>query len=231
MPTTRSGVSSTGNVETPSIKTTPSKQAKTGKKRKIERVESSSSSGKNRKTDRGRDNGQTAIENGSKADKHEEFAAPIDAKKNSNQQDTHIAEDDGKLQSDETSQRGNSAEQSSKTREGLDNSADTERSSESKRGQSHRDADRKKSMPSSILEKGIIYFFFRGRVDVEEPGSIEDIARSYIVLCPIPLGARLGDNKLDDNDLARLLALPKKVLPKSHRDRFMLVIGHLSALD
>src|SRR5438552_709571 len=103
MPTTRSGVSSTGNVEMPSIKTTPSKQAKTGKKRKIERVESSSSSGKNRKTDRDRDNGQTAIEDGSNGDKHEEFAIPIDAKKNDNQQDTHIAEDDGKLQSDETS--------------------------------------------------------------------------------------------------------------------------------
>ncbi len=76
-------------------------------------------------------------------------------------------------------------------------------------------------MPSTILEKGIIYFFFRGRVGIEEPQGVQDVARSYIVLRPLPLGAKLGEGPLEDLGNNRLLALPKKVLPVSHRDRFM----------
>ena len=48
------------------------------------------------------------------------------------------------------------------------------------------DEEREAKIPSSILEKGIIYFFFRGRVGVEDPQGIEDVARSYIVLRPLP---------------------------------------------
>lgn len=76
-------------------------------------------------------------------------------------------------------------------------------------------------VPSSILEKGIIYFFFRGRVNVEDPDSVDDIARSYIVMRPLPHGAKLGDGPIGDDGNARLVALPKKVLPRSHRDRFI----------
>jgi len=83
------------------------------------------------------------------------------------------------------------------------------------------DPKREASIPSSILEKGIIYFFFRGRVNIDEPRGVEDIARSYIVLRPLPIGARLGEGPLEDAGNARLLALPKKVLPKSKRDRFL----------
>lgn len=84
------------------------------------------------------------------------------------------------------------------------------------------DPKRKAAIPSSILEKGIIYFFFRGRVGIEDPHGIEDVARSYIVLRPIPIGAKLGGGPLVDSGNARLLALPKKMLPKSHRDRFLM---------
>lgn len=48
------------------------------------------------------------------------------------------------------------------------------------------DEEREAKIPSSILEKGIIYFFFRGRVGIEDPQGIEDVARSYIVLRPLP---------------------------------------------
>lgn len=77
------------------------------------------------------------------------------------------------------------------------------------------------AMPSNILEKGIIYFFTRGRVGMDDPKSVQDIARSYIVLRPLPQDAKLTDGPIDDLKNNRLLALPKKVLPRSHRDVFM----------
>ena len=80
---------------------------------------------------------------------------------------------------------------------------------------------RDESTPSSILEKGIIYFFFRGRVGINEPSEVGDIARSYIVLRPLPHGAKLGDGPIADAGHNRMLALPKKVLPASPKDRFM----------
>ncbi|KAL9094365.1 MAG: hypothetical protein Q9165_003215 [Trypethelium subeluteriae] len=84
--------------------------------------------------------------------------------------------------------------------------------------------EREKRMPSSILEKGIIYFFTRGRVGIDEPESVQDIARSYFVLRPLPTDAKLGDGTIEDLKNNRLCALPKKVLPKSGRDRFMTFI-------
>lgn len=80
---------------------------------------------------------------------------------------------------------------------------------------------REHSTPSSILEKGVIYFFERGRVGIDEPSSPDEIARSYIVLRPIPHGAKIGQGPIGDAGHNRLIALPKKVLPKSPKDRFM----------
>ncbi len=80
---------------------------------------------------------------------------------------------------------------------------------------------REESTPSNILEKGIIYFFFRGRVGINEPNDVSDIARSYIILRPLPHGAKLGDGPIGDAGNNRMLALPKKVLPVSPKDRFM----------
>ncbi|EAS28955.3 uncharacterized protein CIMG_07701 [Coccidioides immitis RS] len=84
-----------------------------------------------------------------------------------------------------------------------------------------RSVDREEEIPSNVLEKGIIYFFFRSRVGVEEPESLEDIARSFIVLRPLPLGAELGKGPIGDDPNCRLLVLPKKQLPSSPRERYM----------
>lgn len=75
--------------------------------------------------------------------------------------------------------------------------------------------------PSNILEKGIIYFFFRGRVGVDDPKDVNDVARSYIVVRPIAHDAKLGEGPIGDAGNSRLFALPKKVLPTSGRDRFI----------
>ena len=84
-----------------------------------------------------------------------------------------------------------------------------------------KDAGRESVVPSNILEKGMIYFFFRGRVGMNEPHGTQDIARSYIVLRPLPVGAKIGGGPMESSGKNRLLALPRKVLPQSGRDRFM----------
>jgi hypothetical protein len=86
------------------------------------------------------------------------------------------------------------------------------------------DKKREEAMPSNILEKGIIYFFTRGRVDTDNVESIQDIARSFFVLRPLPDGAKLTDGAIQDVKNNRLVALPKKVWPKSGKDRFMAFI-------
>ncbi|KAL9031507.1 MAG: hypothetical protein Q9196_000486 [Gyalolechia fulgens] len=88
---------------------------------------------------------------------------------------------------------------------------------------------REESTPSSILEKGIIYFFFRGRVNIDTPSDVNDIARSYIILRPLPHGAKLGDGPIGDDGHNRMLALPKKVLPVSSKDRFMVFVEKANA--
>jgi hypothetical protein len=86
------------------------------------------------------------------------------------------------------------------------------------------DEERAAAIPSSILEKGIIYFVFRARVNIDVPEGVEDIARSYIILRPLPLGAKLGEGPLEDTGDARLLVLPKKVLPTSKAERFLVFV-------
>ena len=80
---------------------------------------------------------------------------------------------------------------------------------------------RDKEPPASILEKGLIYFLFRGRVNIDEPSEVDDIARSYMVMRPLPKDASLGDGPIGDDGNCRLLALPKKVLPLSGKDKFL----------
>lgn len=82
-------------------------------------------------------------------------------------------------------------------------------------------SQRAAEVPSNILEKGIIYFFTRNRVGITDSDSVGDLQRTFFVLRPIPTGAKLGDGALVDQDNIRLLALPKKVFPKSHNDKFM----------
>ncbi|PWI72229.1 hypothetical protein PCL_10852 [Purpureocillium lilacinum] len=100
--------------------------------------------------------------------------------------------------------------------------------SKSKSGAAERPGD-EPDVPSSILEKGIIYFFIRGRVNVEEPHKVDDIARTFILLRPIATDAKLGSGPLSDAGTTRVLALPKKQLPMSGRERFMAFVDMAGA--
>lgn len=82
-------------------------------------------------------------------------------------------------------------------------------------------SQRENQIPSNILEKGVIYFFTRNRVSVDDASSVGDLQRTFFVLRPLPTGAKLGDGVLQDLKNNRVLALPKKVFPKSSKDRFM----------
>lgn len=82
-------------------------------------------------------------------------------------------------------------------------------------------SQRESEVPSNILEKGIVYFFTRNRVGIEDSDGVDDLQRTFFVLRPMPIGAKLGDGALADRDNNRLFALPKKVFPKSHNDKFM----------
>lgn len=105
-----------------------------------------------------------------------------------------------------------------------------------------KDESRADQIPSSILERGVIYFFSRGRVNVDDMKSVTDIQRSFFVLRPLPAGTKLSSGVLRDTDLKdsstststssssnnssnssnnRLLALPKKVWPRTSADKFM----------
>lgn len=76
------------------------------------------------------------------------------------------------------------------------------------------------SVPT-ILERGNIYFFFRARVNIDEPHSLDDVARTYLVLRPQARDGHGGNDSDSSKGHTRLLALPKKVLPRTGRDRFM----------
>ncbi|RWA05943.1 hypothetical protein EKO27_g9163 [Xylaria grammica] len=80
---------------------------------------------------------------------------------------------------------------------------------------------REDEVPSSILEKGIIYFFFRGRVGIDDPSDVSEIQRSFMVLRPLDKDAKLGAGTIEDAGNIRLIAVPKKVFPRSGRDRWI----------
>lgn len=77
---------------------------------------------------------------------------------------------------------------------------------------------------SSTLENGIIYFFYRARVNVDDAHGTKDVARSYIVLRSLGNGVKVTEGPLDDAANSRLLALPKKMLPKKHGDGFLAIV-------
>lgn len=83
--------------------------------------------------------------------------------------------------------------------------------------------EREDVVPSNILEKGIIYFFFRPRVNVDDPNGMSEIARSFFVLRPTPLGAEFNGEQgsLDKDASCRLIMLPKKKFPVSHVEKDM----------
>lgn len=120
-----------------------------------------------------------------------------------------------------TSKDTNETQTSSKADDGADKSADASKTEATEEGAIEKSSQREKQMPSNILEKGVIYFFTRNRVSVDEAESVGDLQRTFFVLRPLPTGAKLGDGTIQDSKNNRLFALPKKVFPKSHNDRFM----------
>ncbi|TGZ80133.1 hypothetical protein EX30DRAFT_320428 [Ascodesmis nigricans] len=85
--------------------------------------------------------------------------------------------------------------------------------------------DRAQAAESSpILEKGIVYFFLRGKVDVENPENLNEVKRSYMVLRPIPMEKAIPaeDGKpVKDEGKARLIVIPKKRLPVRGYEKFL----------
>src|ERR1700737_3184423 len=69
---------------------------------------------------------------------------------------------------------------------------------------------------SSILEKGVFYFFFRPRVNTEDVTSITDVQKSYLLLRPTK------SNIASVQESLRIIQIPKKVLPKTGtHERFL----------
>ncbi|KAJ5119791.1 hypothetical protein N7448_010460 [Penicillium atrosanguineum] len=87
----------------------------------------------------------------------------------------------------------------------------------------YKSEEREHAVSSNIVEKGIIYFFFRPRVNVEDPEGVEDVARSFFVLRPTPLGGELDHDQepLDKDARCRLMMLPKKKFPNKPGEREM----------
>ncbi|KAI0473201.1 hypothetical protein GGR56DRAFT_653618 [Xylariaceae sp. FL0804] len=100
---------------------------------------------------------------------------------------------------------------------------------ESAQGTAEKPGAREDVVPSSILEKGLIYFFFRGRVGIDEPSDVNEIARTYMVLRPLDKEAKLGEGTINDAGNSRLIAIPKKVLPLSGKDRWIAFVEKSNA--
>jgi hypothetical protein len=122
---------------------------------------------------------------------------------------------------DKTSSTNNETQTSSKPDTEADKTSSSSKPEANGEGAIEESSQREKRIPSNILEKGIIYFFTRNRVSVDEAESVGDLQRTFFVLRPLPTGAKLGDGVIQDQENNRLFALPKKVFPKSHNDRFM----------
>jgi hypothetical protein len=69
---------------------------------------------------------------------------------------------------------------------------------------------------SSILEKGLFYFFFRPRVQVEDVTSLADVQKSYLLLRPTKSDLESAEKSL------RIIQIPKKSLPSTGtHERFL----------
>jgi hypothetical protein len=84
-------------------------------------------------------------------------------------------------------------------------------------------------VPASILEKGIIYVFMKGKVGIDEPTSLDEVKRTYILLRPIAKDAKLNKGPIGDVGNTRLIAIPKKVIPQSGRDRWIAFVEKVDA--
>ncbi|KAH6628138.1 hypothetical protein F5144DRAFT_613863 [Chaetomium tenue] len=155
--------------------------------------------------------------------KTEETAAPPSPKRIKNEEDDEREQDKGQ----ETLTEEGKAQADKKHRQKQRNDGEDtkplkeEKSSTSQPTQTDHSNSDSDSTPASILEKGIIYFFIRPRVNIETPTSINDIARTHIALRPIPHDAKNLPTPNDTNPRIRLCAIPKKTLPLTGHDRWL----------
>lgn len=160
----------------------------------------------------------------------EESAKQDDKEPPATEEETKPAEKNGEHIDDKESLKAEAknvpAEQNGRSKKESEEVKDTtETRKDSSNGEfAVKSAEREKQVASNIIEKGIIYFFTRGRVGIEEPENVQDLQRTYFVMRPLPIGAKLGDAAVPDTDQNRLVALPKKVFPKGGNDRFMAFI-------
>jgi hypothetical protein len=165
-------------------------------------------------------------------DNGDEEAAEVVADDKATKETNEKAKDDSEPQAEAESKNQNGVKKIKKdaTEAEVENTASQDSRSERKDtstdktvndGAIETSTEREKKAPSNIIEKGLIYFLTRGRVGIEEPDSVQDLQRTYFILRPIPTGAKIGDGAIEDGKKNRLFAIPKKVLPKSGKDRFM----------
>ncbi|KAK9238842.1 hypothetical protein V1525DRAFT_357635, partial [Lipomyces kononenkoae] len=78
-------------------------------------------------------------------------------------------------------------------------------------------------VPKTVLEEGLIYFFFRPKVGTTEASSVEDVQRTYVVLRPLPFTSTdMKDTvKRVGRDDCRMIIIPKKTLPTTGGGRLI----------
>ncbi|KAI5925172.1 hypothetical protein F4810DRAFT_91882 [Camillea tinctor] len=141
--------------------------------------------------------------NDKKEQKTLEETIPSSNNENGNDESDSRAEDDAKAAEDNEGESSNTKEQPEQ------------------QDSAEKPTARGDIVPSNILEKGLIYFFFRGRIGIDEPSDVNEIARSYFILRPLAKEAKLGEGTIGDAGNSRLVAVPKKVFPLSGRDRWI----------
>ncbi|EAQ89453.1 hypothetical protein CHGG_06072 [Chaetomium globosum CBS 148.51] len=151
--------------------------------------------------------------------KTQETAAPPSPKRVKNEEGDE--REQGKAQ--ETSTQGGKAKSDKQHQQKQENGSEDTKPPKEEKPSTDSDSD---STPASILEKGLIYFFIRPRVDISTPTSINDIARTHIALRPIPhntktLHTTTPNPPNDPHPRIRLCAIPKKTLPLTGHDRWL----------
>jgi hypothetical protein len=89
---------------------------------------------------------------------------------------------------------------------------------------------------SEIIEKGLIYFFYRPKVDHENPQSLDDVKRMYILMWPAAPSIKEDERKmknyeggLGEGEPERLLIIAKKRLPDVNKhERFYGFVDRVS---
>lgn len=178
--------------------------AAAGEKHNLDKAGASSPSAKRTKTEDDKGERQLTLE--------ETMSKPDD--KDGNDKQPAAKEDTSKK---ETVEKEDTAEDVKQALEETNGSSKTTETAV----EPHADPD----VPSTVLEKGILYFFFRPRVNIDHPEEVDDIARTYIILRPMAADAGLGSGPIGDAGNSRVLAVPKKTLPQSGRERYMVFVN------